>query len=293
MTWREYFLYAKKIKITTFFSTICFNFSVSSRQNSAILDITHWTHAAYALLHPPQCKDALFSFKPKHKRHEISRLALYLSRRCQWNSCWHLIPCIFLISPSSSPAMRAELFFSQHHEPEEMRSLILFMCLFLFLSLSLQAVRMRKMSISGFCPDLFTRSCWMRDAAVAFESELRMGQIDSFMFVWLTTLSTLLMTVFKCTLSSYSQTVMSNVGHAVHLASLNISGEILEHSHCLISLKGNQRTLLFHNGNISWNWSHVRTKAFQSLKVLFSVLVPTVFAFLLPILHSIFRNLVY
>lgn len=112
-------------------------------------------------------------------------------------------------------------------------------------------------------------------------------------YVCLMTLSTLLITVFKCTLSAHSQAAMSNVGHAVHLASLNISGEILEHSHCLISLKGNQWTLLFHNGNISWNWSHVRTKAFQSLKVPFSVLVPTVFAFLLPILHSIFRNLVY
>lgn len=136
-------------------------------------------------------------------------------------------------------------------------------------------------------------SSWMRDAAVAFETELRMGQIYSLLCLWLMMLSTLLMTVFKCTLSARSQAVMSNVGHAVHLASLNISGEILEHSHCLNTLKGKQRTFLFHNENISWHWSHARTKAFQSLKVPFSVLVPTVFAFLLPILHSIFRNLVH
>lgn len=80
----------------------------------------------------------------------------------------------------------------------------------------------------------------MRDAAVAFETKLRMGQIYSLLCLRLMTLSTPLMTVFKCTLSAYSQAIMSNVGHVVHLASLNISGEILEHSHCLISLKGNQ-----------------------------------------------------
>ncbi len=57
MKQREYFLYAKNIKITIFFSTIRL-LSVSPHQRSAILDITHQTHAAYALLHPPQHKDA-------------------------------------------------------------------------------------------------------------------------------------------------------------------------------------------------------------------------------------------
>lgn len=80
----------------------------------------------------------------------------------------------------------------------------------------------------------------MRDAAVGFETKLRMGQIYSLLCLRLITLSTPLMTVFKCTLSAHSQAIMSNVGHTVHLAPLNISGEILEHSHCLISLKGNQ-----------------------------------------------------
>lgn len=90
----------------------------------------------------------------------------------------------------------------------------------------------------------------MRDAAVAFETKLRMGQIYSFMFA---TNDTLNSSVFKCTLSAHSQAVMSTVGRTVQLASLNISGEILEHSLCLISLKGNQQSLLFHNGNISRN----------------------------------------
>ncbi len=55
MKQREYFLYAKNIKITIFFLQFV---SVSPHQRSAILDITHQTHAAYALLHPPQHKDA-------------------------------------------------------------------------------------------------------------------------------------------------------------------------------------------------------------------------------------------
>ncbi len=54
---REYFCTQRKLKWRLFFSTIHLH-SVSPRQRSAILDITHRTQAAYALLYPPQHKDA-------------------------------------------------------------------------------------------------------------------------------------------------------------------------------------------------------------------------------------------
>ncbi len=56
----------KENKKNDFFSTIRL-FSVSPRQRSTILYITDRTQAAYALLHPPQCKDVLFSFKSNRK----------------------------------------------------------------------------------------------------------------------------------------------------------------------------------------------------------------------------------
>lgn len=156
-------------------------------------------------------------------------------------------------------------FWSKLHVPGEMHFLILFKCLFLFLSLFLQAVRVGNGEHVYFWlldkTGLSTLSRWMRDAAVELETELRTGHVFFLLCLRLMTLSTPLMTVFKCTLSAHSQAVMSNVGHAVHLASLNISAEILERSHCLISLKGNQPNLLFHCGNNSRSWSHVRNKS--------------------------------
>ncbi len=60
-------LFACKVnKNTHFFSTIR-RLSVSLRHRSAILDFTHRTQAAYALLHPPQCKNALFLLKSMRK----------------------------------------------------------------------------------------------------------------------------------------------------------------------------------------------------------------------------------
>ncbi len=59
-TTRILFVYKKKKK-TKLFSKICLLY-VSPCQQSSILDNTHQTQAAYALLHPPQCKNALFSF---------------------------------------------------------------------------------------------------------------------------------------------------------------------------------------------------------------------------------------
>ncbi len=49
-----------------FFSTIRL-LSVSPHHRRAILDITQRMQAAYALLHPPQHKDSLYSFKSKRK----------------------------------------------------------------------------------------------------------------------------------------------------------------------------------------------------------------------------------
>ncbi len=55
MKWREYFLYAKKIKITTLF-----NNSSHLRHTSAILENIRWTQTAYAVLYQPHHTDTLF-----------------------------------------------------------------------------------------------------------------------------------------------------------------------------------------------------------------------------------------
>ncbi len=63
MKQREYFLYAKKIKITTLFNNL------SLRQLSAILENICWTQIAYAVLCQPHHNDTLFSFKSKCRKH--------------------------------------------------------------------------------------------------------------------------------------------------------------------------------------------------------------------------------
>ncbi len=68
MNRREYFLYAKKSKITTKnVSTICL-LSVSPRLHR-ILDIIHRTQAAYALLHLPQWKKRLICIFFAYKKY--------------------------------------------------------------------------------------------------------------------------------------------------------------------------------------------------------------------------------
>ncbi len=56
--------------------------SFSPRHCSAILDITHWMQVAYALLHLPQCKDKLFSFKSKRKIRIHALMRMQKSIRC-------------------------------------------------------------------------------------------------------------------------------------------------------------------------------------------------------------------
>ncbi len=55
MKWQEYFLYAKKIKITTLFYN-----SSHLRHSSAILENIRWTQTAYAVLCQPHHTDTLF-----------------------------------------------------------------------------------------------------------------------------------------------------------------------------------------------------------------------------------------
>ncbi len=61
--------------------TICL-LSFSPRHCSAILDITHWMQVAYTLLHLPQCKDKLFSFKSKRKIRIHALMRMQKSVRC-------------------------------------------------------------------------------------------------------------------------------------------------------------------------------------------------------------------
>ncbi len=55
MKWQEYFLYAKKIKITTLF-----NYSSHLHHSSAILENIRWTQTEYAVLCQLHHMDALF-----------------------------------------------------------------------------------------------------------------------------------------------------------------------------------------------------------------------------------------
>ncbi len=59
---REYFLYAKKTKITSLFNNLS-----PPRHPSAILESIHWTQTAYAVLCQLRHADTLFSFKSKRK----------------------------------------------------------------------------------------------------------------------------------------------------------------------------------------------------------------------------------
>ncbi len=56
---RILFVHKEKKITNNLFSTICL-LSVSPRHRSAILNITHRTHAAYALLHPPRMQECVF-----------------------------------------------------------------------------------------------------------------------------------------------------------------------------------------------------------------------------------------